>query len=91
MCIFGSFVGQSVCYLLNCFQLFVTPWTVACQTSLSIEFSKQEYWGGLPFPSPGNLPNPGIEPGSPSLQVDSFTTEPGGKPQGKLCWSDEQL
>ena len=48
---------------------FVTPWTVACQTSLSMGFSRQEYWGGLPFPSPGELPGPGIEPRSPALQA----------------------
>ena len=49
---------------LSCVQLFASPWTVARQTPLSIEFSKQEYWSGLPFPSPGDLPNPGIEPRS---------------------------
>ena len=49
-------------------QLFPTPWTVACQAPLSIGFSRQEYWSGLPFPSPGDLPNPGIEPESPALQ-----------------------
>ena len=57
--------------LLSLVQLFVTPWTVACQTSQSMEFSRQGYWSGLPFPSPGDLPNPGIEPGSPTLQADS--------------------
>ena len=51
---------------------FVTPWTVARQAPLSMGFSRQEYWSGLPFPSPGDLPNPGIEPGSPALQVDSL-------------------
>ena len=45
-----------------------TPWTIACQSPLSMVFFRQEYWNGLPFPSPGNLPNPGIEPGSPALQ-----------------------
>ena len=49
-------------------QLFVTPWTVAHQASLSIEFSRQEYWSGLPFPSPEDLPDPGIEPWSPASQ-----------------------
>ena len=49
-----------------------TPWTVACQTPLSMGFSRQEYWSGLPFPSPGDLPNPGIEPESPALQVNSL-------------------
>ena len=53
--------------LLNHVQLFVTPWTVAPQSPLSMGFSRQEYWSGLPFPSPGDLPNPGIEPGSPAL------------------------
>ena len=48
-------------------QLFATPWTVAYQAHLSIGFSRQEYWSGLPFPSPGDLPNPGIEPESPTL------------------------
>ena len=49
----------------------VIPWTVAHQAPLSVEFSRQEYWSGLPFPSPGDLPNPGIKPGSPSLQAVS--------------------
>ena len=56
----------------------VTPWTVACQASLSVEVSRQEYWTGLPFPSPGALPHPGIEPGSPALQADSLLSEPLG-------------
>ena len=51
-----------------------TPWTVAHQDPLSMEFSRQEYWSGLPFPSPGDLHNPGIEPGSPALQADSLRT-----------------
>ena len=58
------------------------PWTVPCQAPLSIGFSRQEYWSGLPFPSPEDLPNPGIEsmsPVSPALQADSFTAEPPGK------------
>ena len=58
----------------------VTPWTIACQAPLSIEFSRQEYWSGLPFPSPGDLPNLGIQPGSPSLQDNSLPSEPSGKP-----------
>ena len=53
--------------LLSCVQLFVTPWTIAYQVLLSKGFSRQEYWSGLQFPSPGDLPNPGIEPGSASL------------------------
>ena len=49
-------------------QLFVTPWTVAHQVPLTMGFPRQEYWSGLPFPSPGNFPDPGIEPGSPALR-----------------------
>ena len=60
--------------------LFVTPWTVAHQAPLSMEFSRQEYWSGLPFPSPGDLPNPGIKPGSPALQGDALPSEPSGDP-----------
>ena len=51
---------------LSCVRLFVTPWTVAYQVPLSMEFSRQEYWSGLPFPPPGDLPEPGVEPGSPT-------------------------
>ena len=58
----------------------VTLWTVAYQASLSMGFSWQEYWSGLPFPSPGDLPNPGIEPRSPALQTDVLPSEPPGKP-----------
>ena len=54
------------------------PITVACQAPLPMEFSKQEYWSRLPFPSPGDLLNPGIEPLSPALQVDSLPSEPPG-------------
>ena len=65
-------------------RLFMTPWTVAYQASPSMGFSRQEYWSGVPFPSPGDLPNPGIKPGSPSLQANSLPTEPPGKPLLKL-------
>ena len=58
----------------------MTPWTVAHQAPLSMGFSRQEYWSGLPFPSPGDLPDPGTEPGSPALQADSLPSEPPGKP-----------
>ena len=64
--------------LLSHVQLFATPWTVAHQAPPSIEFSRQEHWSGLPFPSPGDLPNPGIEPGSPTLQADALQSEPPG-------------
>ena len=56
-----------------------TPLTVACQAPLSMGFSRQEYWSGLPFPSPGNLSNPGIEPRSPSSKADCLPTELQGK------------
>ena len=59
--------------LLSCVRLFATPWTVTYEVPPSVEFSRQEYWSGLPFPSPGDLPNPGIEPGSPVLQADAVT------------------
>ena len=65
---------------LSCVRLFAIPWTVAYQAPLSMEFSRQEYWSGLPFPSPGDLPNPGIEPRSPALQADTLLSEPPGKP-----------
>ena len=64
-------------------QLFVTPWTVACQAPLSMGFSKQEYWSGLPCPSPGDLPNPGIKlrsSASPALQADSLLLSHQGSP-----------
>ena len=60
-------------------RLFATPWTVAHQALPSMGFSRQEYWSGLPFPSPGDLPDPGIEPRSPTLQADALTSEPPGR------------
>ena len=60
-------------------QLFATLWTVARQAPLSMGFSRQEYWSRLPFPSPGDLPDPGIEPGSPALQADTLSSEPPGE------------
>ena len=61
-------------------RLFRTPWTVACQAPLSMGFSRQEYWSELPFPSPGDLPDAGIEPWSPMLWADSLPSKPPGKP-----------
>ena len=75
-----SFRGGEGVQLLSRIQLFVTPCTIAHQGPLSMGFSKQEYWSGLPFPSPGDLPDPGIEPMSPALASRFFTTEPLGKP-----------
>ena len=60
-------------------RLSSTPWTVAYQAPPSMGFSRQECWSGLPFPSPGDLPDPGIEPGSPALQADALPSEPPGK------------
>ena len=64
----------------SCVWLFATPWTVAYQAPPSIGFSRQGYWSGLPFPSPGDLPNPGNEPGSSTLQTDTLPPKPPGKP-----------
>ena len=60
---------------------FAIPWTVVYQASLSMGFSRQEYWSGLPFPSPGGLPDPAIEPKSSALQADTLPSEPPGKPK----------
>ena len=73
--------------MLSCFQLCETPRTVAHQAPLSVGFSRQEYWGGVSFPSPGDLPNPGIEPASPALAGGLLTTEP----LGKLCSSKSNV
>ena len=67
--LYGSGLVAKSCLTL------VTPWTVAYQAPLSVELSRQEYWRGLPFPSPEDLPNPGIELRSPSLQTDSLPSE----------------
>ena len=68
-------------------RLFATPWTVAHQAPPSMEFSRQEYWSGLPFPSPGDLPDPEIKPRSPTLKADSLPSEPTGKPHGCKSWT----
>ena len=70
----------SVCLVVNSCLTFVTPWTLACQAPLSMGFLRQEYCSGLPFPSPGDLPDPRIEHVSPALAGRFFTTEPPGKP-----------
>ena len=66
--------------LLSRVRLFATPWTAAYQAPQSMKFSRQEYWSGFPFSSPGDLPDPQIEPGSPALQADTLPSEPPGKP-----------
>ena len=76
---FSLYTQFICCVLFSHVQLFATPWTVAHQAPLSLEFSRQEYWSGLPFPSPGDLPDPGIKPGSPALQADSLPSEPPGR------------
>ena len=75
-----------------------TPWTVAYQAPPSMGSSRQEYWSGLPFPSPGDLPDPGVEPGSPALQADTLLSEPPGKavfsentPFKRWIWSELQM
>ena len=68
-------------------QLFATPWSVACHAPLSMRFSRQKYWSGLPFPSAGVLPNPETESRSPSLQADSLPSEPPGKPDVIRKWT----
>ena len=70
--------------LLSRVRLLVTPWTLAHQAPPSMGFSRQEYWNGLPFPSPGDLCNPGIEPRSPALQAGALTSEPPEKPMTNL-------
>ena len=72
--------STSVCVSHSVVSDFAIPWTVAHQAPLSMEFSRQEYWSGLPFPAPGDLPDSGIEPGSPALQTDSLPSELKGSP-----------
>ena len=80
--------SESVCHFSRVW-LFVTPWTVAHQAPLSMGFSRQGYWSGLPFPSPGDLPDPGIETRSPALQADSLRSEPPGKPESHRDKGDD--
>ena len=69
------------CVICSVMSDSTTPWTVVHQAPLSMEFSRQEYWSEQPFPSPGDLPDPRIEPRSPALQADSLPSEPPGKPR----------
>ena len=77
-----NFKNIEVCMYVHCSVMSdsLIPWTIAHQAPLSMEFSRQEYWGGLPFPSPGDLPDPELKPRSPALQADSSLSEPPGKP-----------
>ena len=79
---FKPFISKSSKWvkLLNRVRLFSTPWTVAHQAPPSMKCSRQEFWSGLPLPSPGDLPDPGIKPGSPTSQADTLLSEPPGNP-----------
>ena len=84
----GHFVGLGLDFLTCVLSHSVvsnsaTPWTVTCQAPLSLEFSRQKYWSGLPCLPPGDLPHPGIEPRTPALHADSLLSEPLGKPISK--------
>ena len=70
---------------------FATPWPVGYQAPLYMGFSRQEYWSGLPLPSPGDLPDPGIKPVSPALQTDALPSEPAGKPAGIIKFPGESI
>ena len=83
----GSFLGGGGDLVTKACMTLETPWTVACQIFLSRNFPRHKYWTGLPFPSPGDLLDPVIKPGSPALPVDSLPAEPPWKPGSslKLC------
>ena len=85
------YIGRRILYCcevvksLSCVRLFATPWTVVYQAPPFMGFSRQDYWSGLPFPSPRDLPNPGIEPGVSQIVGRRFTSEPPGK--SLYCWA----
>ena len=95
-CINVTFPEQSLaitcmhdaCYVAQSCTTLVTPWTVTSQALLSMGFPRQKYWSGLPFPPPGDLPNPGTEPKSPTLQADTLASEPLGKTFSCLTLKD---
>ena len=78
-CVFIRVYAKCKCYSFSCLQRFATTWTVPSRAPLSIGFSRQEYWSGLPCSPPGNLPNPGIKPRSPAFQVNSLLLRHRGK------------
>ena len=82
---------MSALKLLSRVRLFVTPRTVAYQAPPYMGISRQEHWSGLPFPSPGDLPNSGTEPGSPTFQADALTSEQPGKPSSSINVSNVTL
>ena len=90
-------IDWQMCHNVNnsnyivCASSMETPWTVAHQAPLSMEFSRQEYWSGQSFPFPGDLPDPGFEPRSPALQADSLPSEPPGKPWLTLAMENIRL
>ena len=83
-----AYVNLSLCTRWSMSNTFVTPWTAACQDPLSMGFARQEYWSKLPFPSPGDLSDPGIEPASPALAGGFFITVPPRKPFPLTSWCD---
>ena len=82
---------EEKCQLFSRVQLFATLWAVIPPGCLSMELSRQEYWNGLPFPSPGDLPDPGIKLGSPELQADFLPSEPTRQAQSRLCTQYTQI
>ena len=80
--------GEVVVFTCSIMSDSATSWTIAHQSPLSLGFPRQEYWSGLPFLSPGDVPDPGIEPTSPAWQADSFPVEPHGKPHGRCVLRD---
>ena len=96
---YASFLEWPLVKSLSHVRLFAIPWTVVYQASLSMGFSRQEYWSRLSFPSPGDLPDPGIDPRSPALQADALPSEPPGNTtrmalelmNWKISWRKEWL
>ena len=86
-----SWYCQQVMPVHLCTRLLVTPWTEDYQAPPSMGFSRQEYWNGVPFPSLEDLPDPGIKPGSPTLQAETLPSEPPGKPTFLLRWNEKNL
>ena len=88
---YGIFKQKVKVKSLSHVRLFAIPWTVVYQASLSMGFSRQEYWSGLPFPSPGDLPDPGIKPRSPALQAGALPSEPLGSTHKIWLYVDELM
>ena len=92
LCYAGAVGLTPLCWCYSVGSHFAAPWTVACQAPPAMRFPRQEYWSGLPFPSPEDLPNPGIKSGSPALQTDYLPSEPPRESQGtKIPHVTEQL